>query len=950
MASEPSLVERADEARLVESAIKRAASAGGGGFVLFDGPPGIGKTSMLREAMDAALTLGFIVLSARGMDLEQGLAWGMVHQMLRLRQSLLTARTGSSDAADLARSNLSGLANERRVPPAPSEYALMHSLFWLISDIAVDRPLLIAADDLHWADLPSLRFLAYLSARIEGLPIVVVAATRSGSARAEHILSAIAENHETTVRTLRPLSLDAIGNLLREVLGYEPDRSFVYRCHELTRGNPLLLHELAKHVKNGGNREALGSLTALDDAPIPSVAKYVDLQLRRLSPQARQAMQALAVLGTEARPDQIAQVAHIRVPVALDGLNALQANELVAPAAPPGTFVISHPLIRASVYDGISPLVRARMHTDAARMALRAYDTEIAATHLLRVPPNLALDINAPEVLSAAAATCIARGAVEGAVAYLRRLLDEELGTERVKVLTQLGMMEAGIDAASARRHLSSALAGERDPGRREMIQLALVAVAFLDSGPGECLKTALQYLADDTDQSIGTKRALQADAVLMSAMTPVDLGTKAYIDNLLTIPSDSSVGGRMLDAAVGLLHAFACERPPAIARALNATGDHALLAEPGAEPLLAAAWSTLELCDAPELLPRLDRSIETLRSGQAAGVLAAALCYRAIVTRDQGNLQEAIFDAYAAWEITVTSGSRTGAAFTANVLIRALVESGRFADAETILRRVKSLWPPSLLDYVYSDGESAILLARGGIDQALLRAMRTGESCSLVRLMNPVIVGWRGVAVYCLHRKGRVEEAREIARENTSHAEKWGTPRAIGVARRVAAIPESGDNQLALLAESASALETTPANLELSQSLFALGDAHRRAKHVTEARRDLQSALDLAGQCGALPLTERIIDTLRLLGVRAASARRTGPASLTPGERRVADLAASGLSNRDIAQSLYITVKTVEVHLSSTFRKLEIKSRKELPRVLEDAGREPRSNLPTDT
>ena len=129
--------------------------------------------------------------------------------------------------------------------------------------------------------------------------------------------------------------------------------------------------------------------------------------------------------------------------------------------------------------------------------------------------------------------------------------------------------------------------------------------------------------------------------------------------------------------------------------------------------------------------------------------------------------------------------------------------------------------------------------------------------------------------------------------------------------------------------------LDGSPSRLQLAKALCAQGTALRLARRPTEAREPLGRALEQATVCGAEPLAERARSELHATGARPRTTALSGVESLTPSEKRVADLAADGMSNREIAQELYVTPKTVEVHLSNTYRKLEIRNRRELPGVL---------------
>jgi DNA-binding CsgD family transcriptional regulator len=169
----------------------------------------------------------------------------------------------------------------------------------------------------------------------------------------------------------------------------------------------------------------------------------------------------------------------------------------------------------------------------------------------------------------------------------------------------------------------------------------------------------------------------------------------------------------------------------------------------------------------------------------------------------------------------------------------------------------------------------------------------------------------------------------------NEAHA--WGTPRAIGMALRALGLVEGGDRGLELLDEAVRVLESSPARLEHARALADFGAALRRANRRTAARHPLRQALDLADACGARPLAERARHELRAAGARPRRPRISGVQALTASERRIATMAAEGLSNPEIAQALFITKKTVEAHLGNAYRKLDVRSRSRLTAALSD-------------
>ena len=197
----------------------------------------------------------------------------------------------------------------------------------------------------------------------------------------------------------------------------------------------------------------------------------------------------------------------------------------------------------------------------------------------------------------------------------------------------------------------------------------------------------------------------------------------------------------------------------------------------------------------------------------------------------------------------------------------------------------------------------------------------------------------WRSLAALEHHALDEAPEALALAREEVELARAWGAPRTLGRALRILGLIEGGDDGIERIREAVAVLEPSPARLEHAYALADLGAALRRANHRAEAREQLRHALELAQRGGATLLAEQAHEELIATGARPRRIVLTGAASLTPSERRIAAMAAEGLSNREIAQALFVTLRTVEMHLSNAFRKLGVSSRTQLPAALATDG-----------
>jgi DNA-binding CsgD family transcriptional regulator len=222
-----------------------------------------------------------------------------------------------------------------------------------------------------------------------------------------------------------------------------------------------------------------------------------------------------------------------------------------------------------------------------------------------------------------------------------------------------------------------------------------------------------------------------------------------------------------------------------------------------------------------------------------------------------------------------------------------------------------------------------------GSPERGVEELLQIGETVRLVPFDNPSGVPWRSWAAEGLRRLDRNNEARALADEELALARRWGDPQAVGASLRVLGLVEGGKAGIALLREAVEVLGASEARVEHARALVDLGAALRRANQRTEARDRLREGVDLARGVGAFGLVERANDEIAATGARPRKVIPTGLDALTASERRVAQLAADGMSNKEIAQTLFVTIKTVEVHLSHAYRKLEISSRAQLDKAL---------------
>ena len=406
----------------------------------------------------------------------------------------------------------------------------------------------------------------------------------------------------------------------------------------------------------------------------------------------------------------------------------------------------------------------------------------------------------------------------------------------------------------------------------------------------------------------------------------------------ILRDPPTASRAGRTLTSKALMLSVYDGARPhdelAALARRLWADGR--LLAEDGlGTQAVGHVGGMLSYCDDYDAAEAVLEAARTRarREGYATYVAAPSQ----LLSRQKlwtGPLADAVEDSRIAFAI-FADGMQLYLPATGYCLARGLLESGAPDQAAAVLARVDEAPEPIGMFAAWRAEAAGRLAAHCGDAEAALHAFLTsGERLRDVHVTNPGMFHWRSEAGLAALRAGDRPLAERLIADELALAERFGAPRAVGVARRAAGLLARGEEAVVLLRSAADLHAGCGARLEHALSLTELGAAIRRAGRPGEARRVLREAIALADRLGADPLAARAREELKLAGGRPPAARnRAG--ELTPSERRVAELAAAGRTNRQIADELFVTVKAVEWHLGNAYRKLDIRGRPQLAAAL---------------
>jgi DNA-binding CsgD family transcriptional regulator len=943
------LLERSEELARIESALAEARS-GRGRFVVVEGPAGIGKTALLAAARTAAADGGMRVLRSRGAELEREFAFGVVRQLFEPS----VAEASELERADLLEGAAGVAAGLLGLPGAPPpdgppasgvdpSFAILHGLYWLCANLTALGPLCLVVDDAHWADAASLRYLAFLLTRLEELDASLVVATRPHEEGTDaELLATVTADPTADVIRLLPLTSAAVAQLVESRLAGVPDPVFVDACLRATRGTPFLLRVLVDALSEGGIAPTAEAARQVERIGARTVGRSIRLRLRRLPEHAGRLARALAIL----EQSDLLPAARL---AGLDEAEAAEAADLLTSAGiletgRPLRFI--HPMVRSGIYSELSGAARAQGHRRAARLLAEQPDAqERVARHLLVSEP--AGDGWVVEQLVEAACAAGKQGALESEAVFLRRALAEPPPPgDRFALLLDLGVAEASAGLADWPEHLQQAV--DTAPNAEVAGVYALVlglalsraqrfaeAVTVLD-------RAATSFATPDSDLAL----ALEAAAVGAALNDPLAAPSVALRRETLLARAagDPPAPPELLGAAAFI--SVLTNEPAKVgadlaARALRAGGT----APPtsGIPPWFAfTTWfgqATISLLWAEryaQVRPLLDASIAQARATGDSSRLASGLAMRGWLALRRGDLIGAEADAGTALVAAELPAPTLYRVLNGGVLVKTLVDQGELDAAEQALAPLDSeAESGSIPAAVLRLARGRLRVEQGRVAEGLEDFLAVGARLTSGMVTCPGFLPWRSDAALAHLALGEREPATRLAEEELELAQAFGTPRALGVAKRAAGVIAGGDRGVSLLREAINEFERGDAGLDRARALADLGALLRRRNRRTEARELLREALDVAHRAGAKALADRAETELRATGARPRRVVLTGLDSLTSSERRIAELASQGLTNREIAQSLFVTARTVEGHLTSIFRKLQLDSRNELRAAL---------------
>ncbi|MCW2920220.1 MAG: transcriptional regulator, LuxR family [Thermoleophilia bacterium] len=921
-----------------------------GRLMFVEGAPGIGKTRLCDAAAVIAEDEGFDVLRAVGGELEQGFAWGVVRQLFERPAAARGSALLDGHAAKAAPLLARDASHDAPAGPDIDVSSMAHALFWALANASEDGPVALILDDLHWADESSLVWLTYVERRLRDLPVALLVATRETTRDPIVRLAATAD-------TNRPdeLSSHAVRALLADWgwPGESINGGFVDACLDATGGNPFLLCELVRALRAQGTRpDEAGTETVRSQTP-ERITSWIALRLAALSEPAAQLAKAAAVLPVGTQLPLVAKVAGFEPSAAIELVIELERAGLLVAESKRPQFV--HPLVRSATHEWIDPIERGILHRRAAR-ALESIDAgaDLVAAQLMSTPPTG--DTTVVERLRDGARTVFERGAPELAAQMLERAAEEGCefdAATRTTLCRELGAALAAAGSPEADRWLEQAFELERDPAQRALDAAALGRSRFSQARFAEGVEAFERGRDVLRDAGIEGELELELTSGWASAVvfTPAIASPPVFeqVANLVQRSMQpTTIAQRVALGHMSGLEMLVGGRPQeSWAMAEASWGDGALLDEAGIdEPALWAV--TAAAFGAGRLDVVLDITQRVLDLATVAGSpipAATASCIRSFALLQVGDITGALAESERATQVGGSLGPKHQMFLPSalNVTAQMLIQRGEFdaaREAITLSDSEEAAWNQVLVFLPLLDARGMLELSCGNPEAALawFEQYSAHAKALIGRDVNPAYTGgWRWGAVEALVQLDRRDEALELATIELAEAERWGQPRAIGRGLRALGRAKGRDG-IDELERAVQVFADSGLRLDEAWALFDAGMTLRAAGRRNDAQAHMREALDRADRIESTYLADRAREELRELGARPRRARISGVRALTATERRVARMAAEGLTNREIAERLFVTIHAIRFHLRNSYAKLQVSQRQELSLALVDA------------
>lgn len=909
--------------------------------LLFRGEAGIGKTTLWREAIGRAQRRGLTVLSARPVETETTFSYSALGDLLQeeLDSALPDLPAPQRRAIEIAllRTEADGLP--------PDQQAVSMAVLGVLRSLAASAPIVIATDDVHWIDPSSARVLAFAIHRLHDERIGILASARAGLPIPTVLTRAMSEVPLQDVN-VGPMEEKVLGAVLRDRLGADLPRPLVARLHAISGGNPFYALEMVRALLRQGARPD-------PSEPLPVPEDLQRLLGARLATLPSTAARSLLAIAASARPtEELVIAATGRRDQVLSNLAKAEEADIIRRDG--GQIRFTHPLLGSTVYAAASPRSRRDLH---GRLAELVPDPEERARHLALA--TIDPDREVARALDEAARHARARGA-PGAAAELVELamhltpLGEEEAIRRRRMQAAGYHFDAG-DAIRAVALLEEAVASSPPgPGRAEiLVLLSSMSWMNLEEGVRRSLERALPEAGDDSEllASIHVNLAwvdiYQGDLAeaFEHATTSVECADRitdpgVRSDALSTLGMVEFLLGRraedLMTEAVKLQDLGMQSKASWTETSVYTTPRSML----GLQMMWSGQLDAARTLFHHELAEYERRAMYTVRQ--------EVLCYLTDLECRAGRWQIAADYAAEAMETVVESGRTQTQSHV--VLFNQALAAAHLGEVDVARSHANQGITLALSndDAFNANWNRAVL---GFLEVSLANYERAHEHLEpvveyLQRMgsAEPGVIPCIPDEIESLIALGRLDDAEALLDRFAAQGRVMDRPWALATAARCRGLLSAarGDLEAAgsALAQALVEHQRVPQPFERARTLMVVGQVQRRVRQKRAARSSLSQALDAFESLGARLWAERARSELLRVGGPASA-----PGELTPTERRVAELVAEDLTNQEVADALFVSVKTVEANLSRIYHKMEIDSRRELRRALRAADRGPRSS-----
>jgi DNA-binding CsgD family transcriptional regulator len=889
----------------------------------------MGKTGLMGAIRALAQESGMHLLSATGRRRETNLPFGVA---LQLRECHLRS-TGRLEPFG------------RRLPTGVgrfTSFTAVHSLYRAFASLAEISPVVLVIDDADLADEQSLRFLLYLTERLSDLPVAAfLTAGAVAPSRAPALLAEIARHRCTTLSRLQPLSSHGTARRVAKTTFSASAQEAAGAIHRASGGNPFIVDSLARELAEAEERGEEASAVTARGLASPGIAEWALVRAAELDPRAPALLTAIAVLGPDCELRHARALANLDLVTTGEIVDGLAELEILALGE---RLSFAQPAVAAEIERAQTPTERGVSNLRAARMLADdgAPPERVADYLLLATRVGSASTVDA---LAAAAALSLGRAKPHAAVRYLRRALEEPPPRQlRSPLVLELGRAEAMAGQPQAATHLTDGLAQLADRPSQPRTALTTGRTLFALGHYAEAVPALERAMRAESDTDAETASRLAAAHTTAKWLAGISNGRPL---ELTPLPAPADTAG---DRALSALHAIdGALRGEHFSRvrglAERALAEGQLLEDETSDGLtyyLAAAALALA-GDLHKAEAAVTAAVQDAQSrGSALGVANASHA-RARVLLGRGRLHDAARDAHQALAMELDGWRSVIAADARVVLAHALIERGDFERARQHLQAAEattSARNPLRLALLSARGRLA--LSTSDPESALECFMACESLAERAGIVSPAVAGWRADAGRATAALGDSARAELLIESELSLANEFGEPAAIGRALRALGSVRPGVRGLEAHEAAVVKLQDSHAALDRAGALVDFGAALRRSGRRRDAREPLKAGLELAERCGATVLAARARAETKAAGARPRRTALHGQEALTAREHQVSALAAAGLSNRQIAERLVVTVKTVEWHLRQSYAKLGVSSRKELRGKLPDPEPEP--------